>query len=334
MAVTIGVLSTALLIVLSFPLIFIFKKKWNIPAPFTFALAYLLIFIFNALSYPEEFGAASIGFKGLHFMDVNISLPVWHVYGFSPLEALTLKGLANSVTSSYIHKGVLHLGFNIIILILLGVPFERKVGTGRFTIIYILSNVLTCYLVAALDLGVNLPPYFSPFKVYFGASASISGILGAYYMIFPHDRIFFPVFFIITKVKVHTALLAYLILQSALALFFPDVGIGFFAHIMGVLAGVILGVMLGSKIREQGGAKQVFRGGKTLDPALMKQLERIAGEDHKLREILEKLEGEKDRDIIEAWLEKFFSLARCPECGGELGIKGRNVRCGQCGGKF
>ena len=54
-----------LLIISSIPLIFVFKKKWDVPSTFTFTLFFIIIYVMVVLSSPDSFGQASIEWEGV-----------------------------------------------------------------------------------------------------------------------------------------------------------------------------------------------------------------------------------------------------------------------------
>jgi len=73
-------------------------------------------------------------------------------------------------TSAFLHGGLLHIGFNMYVLYVLGPPLERVLGHGRFLILYLLAA-----------LGGSVASYiFSPLNVLsVGASGAIFGLLAA-----------------------------------------------------------------------------------------------------------------------------------------------------------
>lgn len=77
-------------------------------------------------------------------------------------------------TSVFMHAGLLHLGFNMYVLFLLGTPLERVLGHGRF---------LTLFLVSGLG-GAVASYAFSPvMTLSVGASGAIYGLMAGYIVI-------------------------------------------------------------------------------------------------------------------------------------------------------
>lgn len=143
-------------------------------------------------------------------------------------------------TSMFLHAGVLHLGFNMLYLWVFGNNVEDLLGRFRFLVFYLL-----CGAVAA-GAQVMLGPR-SPIPMV-GASGAIAGVLGAYYLKFPHARVYCLIFFFIITVAAVPAglvLLLWFLLQvlsslSAGGALAGQGGVAFFAHIGGFLAGLVL----------------------------------------------------------------------------------------------
>jgi membrane associated rhomboid family serine protease len=144
------------------------------------------------------------------------------------------------ITSMFLHGGLMHLGGNMLFLWIFGNNVEDVMGRGRFLIFY-----LVCGVAAALGHIILQPASQVPMV---GASGAISGVLGAYLIMFPRSRIvtllFF--FFVIQVVKVPALFFLgfWIILQfisGTLSLGMQGQGgVAWFAHVGGFLAGVTL----------------------------------------------------------------------------------------------
>lgn len=73
------------------------------------------------------------------------------------------------VTPMWLHAGLIHLAANMNMLIRMGWPFERAIGTPRFVLIYLISGVFSMVFSSI----------FKPTSVTVGASGALFGILGA-----------------------------------------------------------------------------------------------------------------------------------------------------------
>jgi membrane associated rhomboid family serine protease len=74
-------------------------------------------------------------------------------------------------TSAFTHVSPLHLGLNMLALLIFGSELERQLGRGRY---------LTVYLVSALGGAASLQLFGAYFQGVVGASGAIYGLLGAF----------------------------------------------------------------------------------------------------------------------------------------------------------
>jgi membrane associated rhomboid family serine protease len=140
----------------------------------------------------------------------------------------------------FTHGGWLHIIGNMWFLWIFGNNIEDAMGHGRFILFYLL-----CGVVAAGAQVLMAPNSAVPMV---GASGAISGVLGAYLLLYPRVRVHVLVFlgFFVTTIVVPAYLMlgywAVLQLLGGLpSLGGRDVGgVAFFAHIGGFLAGILL----------------------------------------------------------------------------------------------
>jgi len=147
--------------------------------------------------------------------------------------------LSHLITSMFLHGSWMHLIGNMWVLWLFGNNVEDSMGRFRFLVFY-----PTCGLAAALAQVVSNPA--SPIPMV-GASGAISGVMGAYLVLYPNVRVFCLVFlgFFVTSVALPAWLMLvyWFVLQfvSGLAAFGGEGGgVAFWAHIGGFVAGLIL----------------------------------------------------------------------------------------------
>ena len=146
----------------------------------------------------------------------------------------------NVLTSMFLHGSWMHLLGNMWFLWLFGNNVEDAMTRVRFVIFY-----LACGLAAALLQVVTEPSSAVPMV---GASGAISGVMGAYLVLFPRVRVYtlVPLFFIFTTVALPAWVM--LLYWAALQLFGGFVriggessgGVAFWAHVGGFIAGVVL----------------------------------------------------------------------------------------------
>ena len=145
-------------------------------------------------------------------------------------------------TSMFLHGGWLHLAGNMLYLWVFGDNVEDKLGHGRYLVFY-----LVCGLAASL-LHVFIAPSSSMPTV--GASGAISGILGAYLLMFPRARVVtvIPIFFFLQFAELPALVVLgfWFVMQffsGLISLGYETGGMGgvaWWAHVGGFVAGLIL----------------------------------------------------------------------------------------------
>jgi membrane associated rhomboid family serine protease len=141
------------------------------------------------------------------------------------------------VTSMFLHGGFLHVAGNMLYLWIFGDNIEDSMGHGRFVAFYLL-----CGIAAALSQALPDPTSTVPM---IGASGAISGVLGAYMLLYPrrHVLVVVPLFIILYTMRLPAMVvlgLWFLVqLLSSLATG-SGAGVAFHAHLGGFVAGVAL----------------------------------------------------------------------------------------------
>ncbi len=143
------------------------------------------------------------------------------------------------LSSMFLHGGVFHLGGNMLYLWIFGNNVEDSMGRGRFLVFYLLCGVIAAFIHIALNPDSMIPMI--------GASGAISGILGAYLILFPNAKVstllFFGIFIKIIKVPATIIIGIWIIIQliNGTKAFGSSLSwVAWFAHIGGFLAGLIL----------------------------------------------------------------------------------------------
>ena len=154
-----------------------------------------------------------------------------------PAELAVIPAGMTLFTSMFLHGGFMHLAGNMLYLWVFGNNIEDVCGHGRFILFYLLCGLAAAFAQALPDPGSEIPMI--------GASGAISGVLGAYLVLFPHARVhtLVPigiVFF--TTIKAGWLLGFWFVFQllSGVASNPAEGGVAFWAHIGGFVAGVPL----------------------------------------------------------------------------------------------
>ncbi|MBT6346571.1 MAG: rhomboid family intramembrane serine protease [Nitrospina sp.] len=139
-------------------------------------------------------------------------------------------------TSMFMHAGIWHLGGNMLYLWIFGNNIEDVLGKFRFILFYFVCGTIAAFGHIATDTQSPIPMV--------GASGAISGILGAYLVLFPFARIktfiFLGFFWTIARVPAIALLLIWIGLQIWNSVSTGAGGTAWFAHIGGFVAGVFL----------------------------------------------------------------------------------------------
>jgi membrane associated rhomboid family serine protease len=165
-----------------------------------------------------------------------------------PDELALVPGTATLLTSMFMHGGWMHLIGNMLYLWIFADNVEDRLGHGRFVAFYLLSGVAAAFAQALPDPGSTIPMV--------GASGAISGVLGAYLLLYPraHVLVLIPlgVFSRIVPVPALLVLGLWFALQLVSSLGAPEGGgVAFRAHAGGFLAGMLLLALLGGMRRRR-----------------------------------------------------------------------------------
>ncbi|MBC7130458.1 rhomboid family intramembrane serine protease [Candidatus Bathyarchaeota archaeon] len=144
-------------------------------------------------------------------------------------------------TSMFLHADIFHILFNMYFLYLFGRAVEEALGGGRFLALYLASGVAASIFHTAFSFIGGSTAYVTPA---IGASGAISGVLGAYLLLYPGTSLimgwwFFPFPFFIRLKAAY-----YLIFWFAAQVFYGYAqaagSTAVFAHAGGFIAGMAL----------------------------------------------------------------------------------------------
>lgn len=144
---------------------------------------------------------------------------------------------ATVLTSMFMHGGVLHLAGNMLYLWIFADNVEDALGHVRFLLFY-----LACGVVAAAAQALPAPESRVPMV---GASGAISGVLGAYLLMFPRSQVLvaIPFIFFVQLIRLPALVVLgfWFFIQLLSSLMGPaEQGVAFRAHLGGFVAGMAL----------------------------------------------------------------------------------------------
>lgn len=240
------------------------------------------------------------------------------------------------LSSAWLHDigNYTHVLGNCLIIALVGVPLEQRLGRGRFMIVFIFSAIggsLTWWIAQY---------YLGGFAwMAWGASGAAYGLLGCYIACWPKDKIEFPLI-IIRPWPVELIAGIYIIIELGRAYMVYGLndwsGVAHGAHIGGFFFGAFAGRRLAWSGPVQpytqdfgpseSGIVNAVRAGRKMRMGDVSEDPWTEGggevsKDIKL--ILEKLRSEGDElETREAWLDKLSTTAECPICSNKISLIG------------
>ena len=156
-------------------------------------------------------------------------------YGAVP-ESVLSGNIASVITSMFMHGGLLHIIGNMLFLFVFGDNLEDRFGRIKYLLMYIgwgFAAALMHSLYAVGAGGGETPAV--------GASGAISGVMGAYLVMFPRAKVLTMIFaFFITTVRIPAIAFIpfWFILQVIYALIGVPGGVAYLAHIGGFIVGL------------------------------------------------------------------------------------------------
>src|SRR5215211_6557646 len=161
-------------------------------------------------------------------------------WGAIPVEITRFHDLHGLITSMFLHGGWAHLIVNMVFLLVFGDNIEDAMGHFSYLLFYLLPGIAAGLAHILLSPSSTIP--------LIGASGAISGVLGAYIVLFPQGKVRALVFFgyfgqiVLVPAWVMIGIWFALQLFSGLAsLGAADVGgVAFWAHVGGFVSGAVL----------------------------------------------------------------------------------------------
>lgn len=173
---------------------------------------------------------------GRSAIDIRTGRPIVQKDGEAIKAAEAVPASVNIVTCMFLHGGWMHLIGNMLFLWVFGNNVEDRLGPALYLIFYLATGV--CGNLAHTFFEPSLVPLV-------GASGAISGVMGAYLLLFPRARIFAIVpigYYPVTlSLPAFVYLGFYILLQNLFPAFRGSEGnVAYWAHIGGFAAGMAL----------------------------------------------------------------------------------------------
>ena len=223
-------------------------------------------------------------------------------------------GLLTLVSSMFMHAGPMHLLLNMLILILLGVPFEDRIGPRSFLKIYIISGIIGSLITGSLSVwnqnGLE--------TINIGASGAVFGIMGGFALLYPRDEIpmlLGPIF--MHRVPVLLATIVFVAMETFYVGMGTEDGIGHTTHMASFVIGVFVAPYYLPKNIE-------------VDIKLKLDIDKyrkVSSITQKGIYELEMIEAADEPELLDAWIETFWEVQECPACKSTLSPMGR---CSEC----
>ena len=250
-------------------------------------------------------------------LQTDIAIQTLIELGFQPafLQSLGFE-LLTLISSMFMHGSPMHLLMNMIILILLGVPFEDRIGSKSFLRIYLISGFFGSLLTGSISLwnGEEVD------TIHIGASGAVFGIMGAFVLLYPRLEIpmlLGPIF--MHRVPVFLSTLVFVAMETLYVALGTSDGIGHGTHMASFIAGVFLAPYYSNKTDDNESSIDFDTS------QLSKVFEKTRIGSHELKMIEESDEPE----LVSAWVEKFWEIQKCPDCNTSLTPEAECLDCGK-----
>ncbi|MFA6231343.1 MAG: rhomboid family intramembrane serine protease [Rhodanobacter sp.] len=177
----------------------------------------------------------------LQQMTGNVMLQYFALWPWGPDQVFQVgQGLASIgfrpwqlVTYAFLHGGVTHILFNMIGLYMFGGTIERTFGARNFTIYY-----FVCAITAAVAQLIMVSWFTHGFYPTLGASGAIFGLLLAFGMLYPHEKVM--LMFLPVPMPAWLFVIGYATVELVLGVTGTEAGVAHFAHLGGMVGGIVL----------------------------------------------------------------------------------------------
>jgi membrane associated rhomboid family serine protease len=149
-------------------------------------------------------------------------------------------------SSMFMHAGWIHLLGNMLYLFIFGDNVEDRLGHLRYLLFYLLCGIAASLAQYMFSIGSSIPNL--------GASGAIAGVLGAYLVMFPGERVRVLVGYAVVQMSAIVVIGFWIILQvvSSVSTITASSqtgsgGVAYMAHVGGFAAGILLTFLFGAR---------------------------------------------------------------------------------------
>ena len=202
----------------------------------TYPIVNTTLILVNVLVFFYQYSLPPHAFKVFMttYATVPARFPAW-LSGHAPIEAAFLPLL----TSMFLHSGILHIAGNMLFLWIFGDNVEDFYGHFTYLFFYLLCGIGSGLLHVVFNMTSAVPAL--------GASGAISGVMGAYLILYPRSQILTLVFVFLVPIPAVIILGLWFIMQFMSA--FSSLssvasgGVAWWAHGGGFLLGMLITIM-------------------------------------------------------------------------------------------
>lgn len=186
--------------------------------------------------------SAMVPYEVTHFQNVNLPVGVDR-WGRTFGVKRDISPFFSILTSIFMHGSIMHLIGNMLFLWIFGNNIEDHLGKVKFIFFYLAAGFGASLIHVLFNFNSLVPVI--------GASGAVSGVMGAYLVLYPHAQIRTLVFIFIIITFVDIPAFIFLILWFVFQFFYAGSGSGiaWMAHVGGFIIGLILIKLMGKKRR-------------------------------------------------------------------------------------
>lgn len=159
-----------------------------------------------------------------------------------------IQGLATVISSMFMHADLLHIAGNMLFLFVFGGRVESAFGHIKYLLFYTFCGVVGALVHTIVSIQVGYPEFLIPTV---GASAAISGVLGAYIVLYPSSNIIALLGYFILPVRAFWFIGFWFLLQLLYVVAGINTGVAYWAHIGGFVAGAFTAFAVRGLVKDE-----------------------------------------------------------------------------------